>query len=325
MGIINHITLYPGITLNWSASAPSNIALIKYMGKTDPALNLPTNPSLSYTLNHLTSTVKLSLTDKKTDAWYSLDNTFELSKQGQLRFLAHLQFIKKNFSYEGAFNVYSNNNFPLGCGLASSASSFAALTQCAVLALSDLTGTPLLSTEKQAMLSRQGSGSSCRSFFSPWSLWHDDLAQEIVLPYPKLSHQVVVISDKEKTISSSLAHRLVTQSPAFEGRTERATQRLDKVMNALNNKDWSTTFETCWEEFIDMHHLFQTAQTPFDYMTKPCRELLHKLEKFWDIHANGPLITMDAGPNIHLLYREEDHELKEKLTHDHLKGKFNVL
>ena len=44
----------------WVASAPSNIALIKYMGKTDEQDNRPTNRSLSYTLNHLRTTVELT-------------------------------------------------------------------------------------------------------------------------------------------------------------------------------------------------------------------------------------------------------------------------
>ena len=138
-------------------------------------------------------------------------------------------------------------------------------------------------------------------------------------------HQVVVICDKEKNISSSLAHKLVTTSPAFEGRIERASKRLETLIAALENRNWGRSFEESWHEFIDMHHLFQTAKTPFDYMNKECRALLHQLEKFWQIHSNGPIVTMDAGPNIHLLYRPEDRELKDKFTQDHLKGKFNVL
>ena len=37
--------------MEWFAKAPSNIALIKYMGKKDAELNLPMNSSLSYTLS----------------------------------------------------------------------------------------------------------------------------------------------------------------------------------------------------------------------------------------------------------------------------------
>lgn len=311
--------------MKWSATAPSNIALIKYMGKTDALVNLPTNASLSYTLNNLTSMVSLEKTHQNKDYWLPLDNSLQLSEQGQSRFLSHLKVLKDYFNYQGHFEVASKNNFPMGCGLASSASSFAALTKCATVALCELTSTPVLTAKKQAMLSRKGSGSSCRSFFSPWAIWHDDTAEEIQLPYQNLIHQVIVISDKEKTVSSSQAHRLVTTSPAFEGRIERASKRIELLIDALKKKNWSIAFEESWHEFIDMHHLFQTAQTPFDYMNKQCRELLHKLEKFWQIHNNGPIVTMDAGPNIHLLYRPEDIELKEKFEHDYLKGKCHVI
>ena len=45
--------------MRWYASAPSNIALIKYMGKTDYNGNKPTNSSLSYTLTHLNTHVEI--------------------------------------------------------------------------------------------------------------------------------------------------------------------------------------------------------------------------------------------------------------------------
>lgn len=90
-----------------------------------------------------------------------------LSSQAQERFLQHLARIKAYFNYSGSFVVRSSNNFPTSSGLASSASSFAALTKCAALALSELTSQPLPAIEEQARLSMLGSGSSCRSFSLP--------------------------------------------------------------------------------------------------------------------------------------------------------------
>lgn len=49
----------------WLAHAPANIALIKYMGKKDDNSNSPDNPSLSYTLNELKSTVRLEKMSSK--------------------------------------------------------------------------------------------------------------------------------------------------------------------------------------------------------------------------------------------------------------------
>src|SRR6476659_4687638 len=113
--------------MQWLAQAPSNIALIKYMGKKDVQQNLPDNPSLSYTLNKLLSTVLLEQYPGKKDLWEPLHTPgappFTLSEASQERFLSHLLFLKKQFNYKGCFVVRSSNNFPLGSGLASSASS----------------------------------------------------------------------------------------------------------------------------------------------------------------------------------------------------------
>ncbi len=313
--------------MKWSTTAPSNIALIKYMGKTDSTINLPTNASLSYTLDNLSTKVELRSTSQANDSWQAFDDNkdFKLNAKSQTRFLNHLQFLKQQFNYDRNFIVSSKNNFPLGCGLASSASSFAALTKCAVMALCELTSQESPTITQQAMLSRQGSGSSCRSFFTPWAQWQDSNVEEVTLPYGKLLHQVIVLSDKEKTISSSQAHLLVTSSPAFDGRIERANNRLELLMTALNNKDWASSYQHSWDEFIDMHNLFQTAETPFDYMNDDCRGLLKTLQQFWLENGNGPIVTMDAGPNIHLLYRPQDKDLQQKFQHDYLQGQFNVI
>ena len=208
--------------MQWFAQAPANIALIKYMGKKDDTTNTPINSSLSYTLNNLQSSVELKQHSGKKDFWEPLEipgaKPFTLSQAAQDRFLSHLARIKTYCDYEGSFVVRSSNHFPTGSGLASSASSFAALTKCAFLAISELTNTPLPSIETQAQLSQQASGSSCRSFFSPWALWHDDTVKAIDLPYNQLLHQVILISHEEKKILSSLAHQLIRTSKQYDTR-----------------------------------------------------------------------------------------------------------
>src|SRR3990167_9368442 len=114
----------------WSNAAPSNIALIKYMGKKDTAINMPSNPSLSYTLTHLKTTVTLELTNGNHDIWQPLQTEDALSMQplsekAQERFLQHLAFLKTQYNFHGSFIVRSCSNFPQSCGIASSASSFA--------------------------------------------------------------------------------------------------------------------------------------------------------------------------------------------------------
>lgn len=313
----------------WLAQAPANIALIKYMGKKDSATNLPANPSLSFTLNHLQSNVSLESHPGKQDFWEPLEipgiDHFVLSQEAQQRFLKHLHFIKQQFDYTGSFTVRSNNNFPLSTGLASSASSFAALTRCAVQAICELTQQPEPDVATLASLSRHGSGSSCRSFFSPWAIWETETATGIDLPYADLCHEVILVSHDIKAISSAKAHQLVQTSPLYATRPERAKQNLSELVDAMQARNWANMYYVCWREFQDMHALFTSCEQPFTYMTPQTLELLDQLQAAWQRNQDGPIITMDAGPNIHLLYRPDQKELARAFKQDVLIGNFDVM
>ncbi|MFA6303464.1 MAG: diphosphomevalonate decarboxylase [Legionella sp.] len=313
--------------MSWLAQAPANIALIKYMGKQDEQSNIPGNASLSYTLSNLITKVQMNTIADTEDKWQPLNDfgasTFTLSESAQKRFLNHLSRIKNHFSYSGSFLVQSNNNFPHASGLASSASSFAALTKCAVSALSDLTQKPVLSLAEQAQLSRQGSGSSCRSFFSPWAIWQETEVGPIELPYQNLLHKVIVVNNQEKEVSSSEAHKRVKTSPFYPERSIKAEQHLVRLMQALQIEDWNSAYQICWQEFQDMHQLFSTSSQPFSYITHESVQVLERLQNFWQQHKNGPIVTMDAGPNIHLLFRPDQAALAQLVIQE--VGHYEVL
>ncbi len=327
----------------WLTRAASNIALIKYMGRKDEQMKIPENASLSYTLQNLSSFVELEVSSESTSRWEPLltlpmDDIEELKEQklmpitlslkAQERFLKHLMFIQEFLGHNGSFIVRSANTFPQASGLASSASSFAGLTLCSVLAISELMDKPAPSVDVIVGLSRQGSGSSCRSFYEPWALWDNEMVtpmEEKDLPYPHLIHQVIMISRDEKKVLSSEAHRQVQTSPLYHGRAERAEKRLKDLLIGFKAKNWADAYKITWDEFQDMHELFETAAPAFSYRTEATYGLLNQLKNFWDKNGDGPLITMDAGPNIHLLYRPDQTDMVEKITHDYLKGYEHVL
>ena len=299
------------------------------MGKKEQQCNLPANPSLSYTLDNLLTTVRIQEQSGASDSWQALiiegNESFDLSEQAQKRFLNHLARMKAHFDYQGGLLVQSNNNFPHSSGLASSASSFAALTKCAVLALSELTQKPAPSLTEQAQLSRLGSGSSCRSFYAPWVLWQEDRVEPIDIPYQQLIHQVIVVSNQQKKVSSSEAHKRVVTSPLYTQRIPKAEQQLQDLLQAFTKKDWELAYQICWREFQDMHQLFSTCQQPFSYMSEHSLKVLSALTAFWRDQKDGPIVTMDAGPNIHLLYRLDQRDLAQLFQQEYLAGSYEVL
>ncbi len=297
-------------------SAPSNIALIKYMGKHENSGNKPTNASLSYTLENLRTYVRLTPVESMTDQWRPFVREdlmpLELSEKGQARFLAHFQNLKSRWEISQCFLIESANNFASDCGLASSASSFAALTLAAAEAFQKI-HPQAWGDDKKVLseLSRQGSGSSCRSLFGPWALWKEEYAQPMNLPVQNLSHMVILVEDAKKQVSSSEAHKRVTTSPRFTGRVERAELRLADLSQALQFEDWHMARQIVWDEFMDMHKLFETSQPPFSYMTEGSKKVLQDCQGFWNKWQDGPLVTMDAGANVHMLFRAEQKKMFE--------------
>ncbi|ATW01879.1 diphosphomevalonate decarboxylase [Candidatus Legionella polyplacis] len=321
--------------MKWIAQAPSNIALIKYIGKKNKINNLPINSSLSYTLNRFKSTVLLEYNKKiKQDLWKPLlttntnhtKNTFSLSISEQKRFLKHLSRIKTYFNYKGSFIVQSNNNFPISAGISSSASSFAALTKCAILAISTIKQCSIPSIIKQADISRIASGSSCRSFFSPWALWKKN--NSILSPkinYTNLKHQIILIDKKKKCISSTQAHHLIETSTYFKSRHKRADNNLKKIFKAIKYKNWKNIYKICWKEFFDLHTLFITSKPSFTYINQKTKNALLMLKELWKKKKDGPIVTMDAGPNIHLLYRTDQKKLALNFKNYCIKQNYDIL
>ncbi|MDR1982242.1 MAG: hypothetical protein LBQ08_00370 [Holosporaceae bacterium] len=290
----------------WISEATSNIALIKYMGKEQG--NIPCNVSLSYTLSKFTSKVVIENCTKED----SFKNAIRLNLKSVNRFLQHLKNIKTRFNYNGYFCVESSNNFPHSVGIASSSSSFAALTKCAVTAICEIKGINPLSLEEMSQISREGSGASCRSFFFPWSVWDKNGAKSIDLKICKLNHDLVLVDTQPKKISSSEAHELVKSSPLFVGRPSRAQNRFHNLINSLDNDQWNNAREICREEYLDMHALFETSSPGFRYIQPKTTIVLKEIEKFCMENNDGPIVTIDAGPNIHFLWRDDQNELRKK-------------
>ncbi|MDR1032140.1 MAG: hypothetical protein LBL30_03425 [Holosporales bacterium] len=301
--------------MSWVACAPSNIALIKYMGKLDEKQNIPLNASLSFTSHNFISKAELEVADDTAgDCWRSFDDGSvfagtNLSEAEQSKYLRHLGFIKSRLRFSGNFILKSGNNFPKGAGIASSASSFAALTKAAVQAICELKGEAELSVEQMAALSRVGSGSSCRSFFSPWALWNKEEVKSLSFgEFDHLFHQIIIVSDKAKEVSSSQAHRLVKTSLLHKDRADRVEIRLKQLIKALESGDWRAVFKICWAEFADMHALFATCDEPFSYISSDSVKVLSAIRSFWSTYGDGPVATMDAGANVHLLWRQDQSE-----------------
>lgn len=336
--------------------APSNIALIKYMGKKGGGGNIPENPSLSLTLQGLCTLAELevSATKRELCTWVpelprSLPKDVEsvaqvpvLSDSAVARVVRHFERVKNalpeifsQFSIELDQNSWKNsstqlrtaNTFPASSGIASSASSFAAVT-LAVAAGYAKSKTQWEQAWKEqiglrrelAKLSRMGSGSSCRSMEGPWVYWNEEETEKVeTSSLARVAHFVVLIRTEPKQVSSSSAHERVRTSPLWQGRVERVHERVKNLRKALTQGDLSQVSRIAWSEAWEMHSLFHTSDEPFSYWEPGTLEGLQWFAPQM-MGARPPIVTLDAGPNIHVIVDEADKlQWREKLR-EHFKG-----
>ncbi|MCY4322035.1 MAG: hypothetical protein OXC37_06520 [Bdellovibrionaceae bacterium] len=329
----------PETTLSEYLHIPIDLA--SHLSKEDEELfwfkNFAINSSLSYTLKHFVTSVHIESSQYK-DSWEpykenpfknknlyrsskNLSMDFFLSNVEQRKFLNFFQFLKRFFMISGYYTISSQNNFPKSIGSASSASSFSALTLAVYKLAREKSSLPpdkfkQIKVQELAHLSRVGSGSACRSLFSPWCLWEGYKINSLEYSWNHLLHQLILIDSKNKKISSTKAHHKIETSPQFLKRADRANKRLLALKASLNLEDWKTSFKICYEEFLDIHSLFESSKPPFSYRVKQTQKVLDYITQFWEKYKDGPLVTMDAGSNIHLFYRENQSKHREQILQD---------
>lgn len=326
--------------LTVTARAPSNIALIKYMGKDDAGANVPANGSLSLTLDSLRTVAEVRvLRGPPVSRWVAelpaaargLDGARvpPLSEAAAARACRHAERVRaqapdllarhgvraRSGLEDVALELRTANTFPAAAGVASSASSFAALTLAASAALAEdldafqraYANRPAFRQELAA-LSRQGSGSSCRSFDGPWVRWDQDGASALRAGnrMPAMTSLVLLVAQGPKAVASSDAHRLVRTSPLWHGRVERVAARLGLACAALARGDLRELARIAWTEMWEMHSLFHTCAEPFTYWEPASLEALRWFAPHIGAGEAPPIVTMDAGANVHCLVPSAD-------------------
>jgi diphosphomevalonate decarboxylase len=149
--------------------------------------------------------------------------------------------------------------------------------------------------------------------------WEGDRIREIQGSLPPLIDLLLVIEEAAKEVSSSDAHRRCAMSPLFQGRDTRATERCGIVERAIESGDLARVAQEAWMDAWEMHSLFHTSSPPFTYFKPRTIEALQWFSGFLNDRV-PPIVTLDAGPNLHVLVPEADAGVWEKRISGALPG-----
>ncbi len=289
-----------------TAIAHPNIALCKYWGKRDRALNLPATPSLSLTLAPFATRTTVNWGAEADEAW--LNGQLLEGKEARRIFMC-LDLLDP---WRPRCVVTSENNFPTAAGLASSSSGFAALVLAADAASGR--GRPV---EELAVFARRGSGSATRSLFGGWVEWpmgaRADGADSHGVPIAGADHwdvrmlvAVLAPGPKETSSTDGMLHTQRT-SPYFPVWTECAPNDVDEARVAVKACDLEALGRIVERSAMRMHASMLAADPPLCYWragTLAAVEAVRRLRA----SGVGAWYTMDAGPNVKVLCAAADAE-----------------
>ena len=297
-----------------TAIAPSNIAFTKYWGRKDEKLRLPENGSIAMCLSNLltTTTVEFSQDYKKDQV---IINDKDEDKD---RVITHLDRIRKLASPPAGglkAKVVSNNNFPSGTGLSSSASGFAALT----LAAAKAAGLDL-SEKELSILARQGSGSACRSIPAGFVEWLDGNTSDssyakTIFPtgYWQIADVVAVVSTGKKEVATSKGHTKASSSPFTPVRLAHMKEKNKKIKQLIKDKNFKEFGELIETEALELHTIMLTQRPALIYWTPGTLQIM-KLVAHWRAEGIPVYFTINTGQDIHLICEQKNVEkVKNKL------------
>ena len=295
-----------------TAQASPNIAFIKYWGNRDNILRLPVNGSISMNLDGLFTRTSVSFQDSLlADAL--IINSHEVPGKGLDRVSYILDIIRGMADIHDRAEVLTENNFPSGAGIASSASAFAALA----LAGSKAAGLDL-SEPELSRLARRGSGSASRSIPSGFVEWQagttdeDSYAFSIAEPdHWNLVDCVAIVSASHKKTGSTEGHALASTSPLQDARIADASRRLELCRDAIINRDFDL-FASIVELDSDMMHAVMMTSTPALHYWKPESISVMSAVRQWRSEGLSACYTVDAGPNVHVICPESELQTVDK-------------
>ncbi|HLA88315.1 MAG TPA: diphosphomevalonate decarboxylase [Anaerolineales bacterium] len=308
----------------FTALAHPNIAFIKYWGNRDNALRLPSNGSISMNLDGLFTRTTVSFQPSLPFDELIINGHTVMGK-GLERISYILDLVRVMAGIEIKAEVMSENNFPAGAGIASSAAAFAALA----LASSHAAGLTL-SEAQLSRLARRGSGSASRSIPSGFAEWKmgtgDDDSVAISIAPPEhwnLVDCIAIVSASHKKTGSTEGHAIAGTSPLQNARVTDTPRRLELCRNAILKKDFDAFANIIEHDSDIMHAVMMTSNPPLMYWQAGTVGIFHAVRE-WRASGSPVAYTVDAGANVHVIGLGEHAKETEKRLRE-LPGVSDVL
>lgn len=278
---------------------------------------IPRNASISLTLSnaHTDTTIDYRV---KQESGLTMDFLFE-GQRNQSFADKLVQYLRSVSAYHPIVDhlhlaISSSNSFPHSSGIASSASAMAAVAMCICDIESQVSGESAIDIAKASYLARLGSGSASRSVIPQAAVWgrHDSIdgsSDLFAVPFEGMDpvfagyhDDILIVSASEKSVSSTAGHALMEGNVYAGPRYQQANDRVASLTDILRAGDIEAFGKLAEDEAMTLHALMMCSDPSYVLMEPGTLDMIREIRAY-RADSNVPVyFTLDAGPNIHLLY-----------------------
>jgi diphosphomevalonate decarboxylase len=315
--------------ITWES--PSNIAILKYWGKMFE--QLPYNPSLSMSLSKAMTQTTVDYNYNPGSNCFSVEFYFDGVENEAFsprieKYLKRLAVIYPSL-LDCRFRIDSHNSFPHSSGIASSASAMSALALCISSMMYEIQDKGFFM--RASYLSRLGSGSAARSVYGGWTLWgetelKESTSNEVAVPLNDMIHPdfqevrdaILIVSEGKKDVSSSAGHQLMEYHFYKKGRFDQTGKHLGILLRSLKEGNWGDFIRIAENEALSLHGLMMSSDPSYMLIKPETVIIINEIRKFREQFEIPVCFTLDAGPNVHLIFPDKESQrvvpfIKDKL------------
>ena len=187
------------------------------------------------------------------------------------------------------------------------------------------------SCAKPATWPAWGSGSACRSVYGGAAAWgkipgltdsSEDYAVSVadrLHPVFKSYHDdILLVSHGAKSVSSRAGHGLMEQNPYAPPRYTQADARAREILAVLQTGDTERFGQLIESEALTLHALMMSSQPSYTLIEPGTLHIINLLRQFRGETGHPVYFTLDAGPNVHLLYPDSISGPAKRFIREHL-------
>lgn len=168
---------------------------------------------------------------------------------------------------------------------------------------------------KASYMARLGSGSASRSVYGGFVSWgrisEDEYSSdEFATPFKnrigdafhELHDAIMIVSPMKKNVSSSQGHALMNNHPFASQRYNQSRNNMAGITKAIRDNDVEKFIQITENEALTLHGLMMSSDPGFILLEPSTLEILSRVRRFREESGTFLCFTLDAGPNVHLIY-----------------------